>query len=50
MIRTTTYAALAEFGQTLLKRPTMSEGLPMISEYAKKVSGAERCSIFIYNP
>lgn len=50
MIRTTTYAALAEFGQTLLKRPTMSEGLPMILEYAKKVSGAERCSIFIYNP
>lgn len=50
MISSTSYSALAEFGQSLLKRPTLSEGLPMISEYAKKVSGAERCSIFIYNP
>ncbi len=50
MISSISYSALAEFGQSLLKRPTLSEGLPMISEYAKKVSGAERCSIFIYNP
>lgn len=47
---TTSYTALADFGRALLKRPTLSEGLPMISEYAKQVSGAERCSIFIYNP
>ncbi|HLD22816.1 MAG TPA: GAF domain-containing protein [Sulfuricurvum sp.] len=47
---TTSYNALADFGRALLKRPTLSEGLPMISEYAKQVSGAERCSIFIYNP
>lgn len=46
----TSYTALADFGRALLKRPTLSEGLPMISEYAKEVSGAERCSIFIYNP
>lgn len=46
----TSYAALSEFGQTLLKRPTLTEGLPLISEYAKQVSGAQRCSIFIYNP
>lgn len=46
----TSYSALADFGRALLKRPTLSEGLPMISEYAKEVSGAERCSIFIYNP
>lgn len=46
----TTYTALADFGRALLKRPTLAEGLPMISEYAKQVSGAARCSIFIYNP
>lgn len=50
MISSTSYSALAEFGRALLKRPTLSEGLPMISEYAKQVSGAKRCSIFIYNP
>jgi GAF domain-containing protein len=47
---TTSYTALADFGRALLKRPTLSEGLPLISEYAKQVSGAQRCSIFIYNP
>ena len=46
----TSYTALAEFGRALLNRPTLAEGLPMISDYAKQVSGAERCSIFIYNP
>ncbi|MDD2780916.1 GAF domain-containing protein [Sulfuricurvum sp.] len=50
MISTASYSALAEFGRSLLKRPTLSEGLPMISEYAKQVIKAERCSIFIYNP
>ncbi len=50
MISTSSYAALADFGRALLKRPTLSEGLPMISEYAKQAIGAERCSIFIYNP
>lgn len=49
MISSASYSALAEFGRSLLKRPTLSEGLPMISDYAKQVSGAERCSIFIYN-
>lgn len=50
MISATSYAALSEFGRSLLKRPTLAEGLPIISEYAKQASGAERCSIFIYNP
>lgn len=50
MVSAMSYSALAEFGRTLLKRPTLQEGLPIISEYAKQVSGAERCSIFIYNP
>lgn len=44
------YSALADFGRALLNRPSIQDGLPMISEYAKEVSGAERCSIFIYNP
>ena len=43
------YAKLADFGRALLHRPSLNEGLPMISSYAKEVSGAERCSIFIYN-
>lgn len=50
MVSATSYTALAEFGNALLKHPTLQEGLPLISEYAKQVSGAERCSIFIYNP
>lgn len=50
MDSTPTFTKLADFGRALLKRPTLEEGLPMISEYAKHVSGAERCSIFIYNP
>ncbi len=50
MASKTSYTALADFGRALLKRPTLAEGLPMISEYAKQVSGAERCSIFIHNP
>lgn len=49
MISATSYTALSEFGRSLLKRPTLAEGLPIISEYAKQASGAERCSIFIYN-
>lgn len=49
MTPTTSYSALADFGRTLLKHPELVEGLPMISEYAKQVTGADRCSIFIYN-
>lgn len=43
------YAKLAAFGRTLLEHRTLEKGLPVISEYAKKVIGAERCSIFVYN-
>jgi GAF domain-containing protein len=45
-----TFSKLADFGRALLSRPLLHEGLPLISEYAKQVSGAERCSIFIRNP
>jgi GAF domain-containing protein len=44
-----TFKKLADFGRALLTKPTLSEGLPIISEYAKGVSGAQRCSIFIRN-
>jgi GAF domain-containing protein len=44
-----TFTKLADFGRALLSRPSIHEGLPIISEYAKHVSGAERCSIFIRN-
>lgn len=50
MDNTPSYTKLADFGRALLNRPSLEEGLPMISEYAKQVSGAERCSIFIYDP
>jgi len=44
-----TYHALANFGRELLEKKTLSEGLPLISVYAKNVIGAQRCSIFIYD-
>ncbi len=43
------FKKLADFGRALLGKPTLSEGLPIISEYAKGVSGAQRCSIYIRN-
>lgn len=43
------FKKFADFGRALLTKPTLSEGLPIISEYAKSVSGAQRCSIFIRN-
>lgn len=50
MIYANTYQALAEFGRNLLEKTTLSQGLPLISLYAKNVMSAQRCSIFIYNP
>ena len=44
-----TYHALAKFGRELLEKKTLSQGLPLISTYAKNVMSAERCSIFIYD-
>jgi signal transduction protein with GAF and PtsI domain len=45
-----TYHTLAQFGRELLEKKTLSQGLPLISLYAKNVMKAERCSIFIYDP
>lgn len=42
-----TYQSLAKFGRELLEKKSLEDGLPMISEYAKRVIGAQRCSIFI---
>ena len=44
------YMKLANFGRELLQRTSLEEGLPMIAENAKDLIGAERCSIYIYNP
>lgn len=49
MDSTPSFNKLADFGRALLSRPSLHEGLPMISEYAKEISGAERCSIFVRN-
>ena len=43
------YEKLANFGKELLDKTSLEEGLPLISDYAKEVIGAERCSIFIYD-
>jgi len=43
------YRQLAEFGRRLLDRPSLDKGLPLISQYLKKILQSERCSIFIYN-
>ena len=43
------YAKLADFGRQLLTKTSLVDGLPLISEYAKDVIAAQRCSIFIYD-
>jgi len=43
------YEKLTQFGQELLTKKSLVEGLPFISMYAKKIIGAERCSVFVYN-
>ena len=44
-----TYQSLAQFGRELLNKKSLEDGLPLISEYAKTVIGADRCSIFIHD-
>lgn len=43
------YTKLADFGRKLLNQRSLEAGLPLISEYAKEVIEAQRCSIFIYD-
>jgi len=44
------YTKLAQFGRELLGITSLEMGLPIISEYAKSVIHADRCTIFIYQP
>lgn len=46
---TDTYIKLADFGRELLEKKSLSEGLPLISRYAKDVIHARRCSIYMYD-
>jgi signal transduction protein with GAF and PtsI domain len=42
-----TYQTLTNFGKELLEKPSLDDGLPLISEYVKDIIKAQRCSIFI---
>ncbi|WP_295421134.1 GAF domain-containing protein [Sulfurovum sp.] len=43
------YAELAAFGKELLSHKQLDGGLPVIADYLKRLTGAMRCSIFIYD-
>lgn len=49
MLTKSRYATLTEFGKKLLNRPALSEGLLLISDTAKELLSANRCSIYIYD-
>jgi len=49
MSRDNRYSKVANFGQTLLGKKSLEEGLPHISAYAKEIIGADRCSVFVYD-
>lgn len=44
-----TYNDLADFGKTLLGHKELDGGLVVISGFLKKLTGAMRCSIFVYD-
>jgi len=44
-----TYQELIDFGNKLLITSNLEEGLPLISDYLRNITGAMRCSIFIHN-
>ncbi len=48
MQTTDSYAKLADFGQELLQKNSLREGLEHISAYAKELMNADRCSVYIY--
>ncbi len=41
------YKELADFSKDLVRIATLDEGLPFISQKAKKIIGADRCSVFL---
>jgi GAF domain-containing protein len=45
----TLYTKLANFGRKLIARPPLIEGIELIATYAKDITGASRCSIFLHD-
>jgi len=43
------FAKLASFGHKLLNKPALEEGMHLITDYAKEITGAERSSIFLHD-
>ncbi len=43
------YSDIAKFGRELLNISNVNLGLPLISEYAKGIMEADRCSMYIHN-
>lgn len=43
------YAKLTEFGKKLLSKPSLNDGLVLISQTARDLLDADRCSIYIYD-
>lgn len=44
-----TYSDLADFGKKLISNTNLDDGLVIISDYLKKLTGAIRCSIFVHD-
>ena len=44
------YKLLSDFSRELVNIGSLNEGLPFISQKAKEIIGADRCSVFIYSP
>lgn len=44
-----THSKIADFGREILYKTSLQDGLPHISKYAKEITGADRCSMFIYD-
>jgi len=49
MINASRYATLSEFGKQLSHNPSLSDALPLISQTAKELLSADRCSIYVYD-
>lgn len=43
------YKQLTDFGKNLLDKDSLNKGLLYISSSAKDITGAQRCSLFMYN-
>ena len=43
------YKQLAQFGNELLYKRSLEDGLPLIAQKAKEIIGANRCSVFVYD-